>query len=176
VIACPECGTRAPGDVVPGATYARPSCGNPVLARTLPDAPRDSLSIPAPPRRFPWRAAAAAFVVLGGAYLGTYSLLTAESKRQRASLEGAYGPALLTAEEPPPLPPGATPAQMRERQPKQQMYEDRLRYEKLGSRIDVFFYAMLAAFAAQTLFTALLALKARQAKASAPPSGRSRRA
>ena len=179
---CPECATPAPAGTAPGRAYACPRCGNPVLAVDRPASPPaaaadDDASPDAPPPRFPWTLALVAFVVLGAAYVGAYELLSAEAKREKASLERVHGAALATFPPPGPAPEASAAAALRAWQAARDRHADRLRHEQLGRRIDLYFVAMMGAFVAQSALTAVLAVRSRsRAKARAAPRPRAPRA
>jgi hypothetical protein len=102
--------------------------------------------------------AAIAFVVLGAAYLGVYELLTAEAKRERAHLERNYGSELTTANDPGPPPSAEKTEELKAFLRARDGWDARRQYEAHGRRIDMFFAALLGAFAVQSLLTAALAL------------------
>lgn len=152
---CPECGEASPPGAKPGTAYACPSCGNPVLPVARP-APRPAAE-PAPAPRAPWKVGIAVFVVLAAAYLGVYELLTAEAKHERDRLLALHGPAITTYEDPAGGPPQTgDAAALREYVKAHEKFEDRQAYEKRVSRIDAMFVGLMAAFAAQVLFTGVL--------------------
>lgn len=162
-LACPECGAPAPRGAVAGRAYACPGCGNPVLP-TEREARAPAAAAAPPPvesgrRRRTVGLALAAFFVLGAAYVGVYELLTAESKRELAELERIHGADVVTAPPPGARPAADDPAALRAWNATRDRYEVRTRHETLTSRTGWFFRGMLAAFAAQTLLTAWLAVK-----------------
>lgn len=182
-LGCPECGTPAPAGTPPGRAYACPRCRNPVLAvdRPPPSAPTGAPAAAEPPAgdaapRFPWLLAVVAFVVLGAAYVGAYELLSAEAKRERASLERVHGAAALAAfPAPGPVPEASDAAALRAWQTARDRHADRVRHEQLGRRVDLYFFSMMGAFVAQTVLTAVLALRSRsRSKAPAAPRPRAR--
>ncbi len=163
-LACPECGAAAPRGAVPGAAYACPGCGNPVLP-TVREARPAAPAPPAPPAPTGRRTlglALAAFFVLGAAYVGVYELLTAESKRELAEIERVHGADVVAAPSPGPRPGADDPAGLRAWNAVRDRYDVRTRHEALTNRTDWFFRGMLAAFGAQTLLTAWLGLKSRR--------------
>lgn len=193
-LACPECGAAAPRGAVAGRAYACPGCGNPVLPaergpRPTPSAgaaPRSAgasgarasdapasdgpASAGAAPRSGARRTlglAAAAFLVLGAAYVGVYELLTAEAKRERAEIVRVHGADVLEAPSPGPRPETSDAVALRAWNAARDRHELRTRHEALTQRADWFFRGMLAAFAAQAVLTAALAVRTLRAPAAA---------
>jgi len=185
-LSCPECGAAAPRGAAVGRAYACPGCGNPVLpaaqrARPTPSAapgPRSSDGMP--PREAPSSSsgrrtlglALTAFFVLGAAYVGVYELLTAEAKRECAEIVRVHGADVVDALAPGPRPETSDAVALRAWNAARDRYELRMRHEALTQRADWFFRGMLAAFAAQTVLTATVAV--RTLRAPAVPRGGTR--
>jgi len=130
---------------------------------------------PPPAPRAPWKVGLVVFVVLAAAYLGVYELLTAEAKRDRDRLLALHGPAITTFPDPGP-PQVVVASSLRDYTKARARYEDRRSYEGRVSRIDAMFVGLMAAFAAQTLLTAVLLLKSALARRAAGARARARTA
>ena len=171
--ACPECQAQAPDGTTAGTPYACPKCGNPTLPirRRVPAVPPE----PPPAARPAWRVAILAFVVLGAAYFGIYELLTAEAKKERDRLFAKHGAAVTAFVDPGDPPTGGDASSLKEYVAVHEKFEDRRTYESRVSRIDTMFTALLLAFGAQSIFTAILlakaALRIRQASKARAPRG-----
>ena len=105
----------------------------------------------------------AAFVVLGAAYVGVYELLTAETQRERAEIVRLHGTDVVDARAPGPRPETGDAVALRAWNAARDRYELRTRHEALTRRADWFLRGMLAAFAAQTVLTAALAIRSLRA-------------
>jgi DNA-directed RNA polymerase subunit RPC12/RpoP len=173
--ACPDCGADAPDGTRAGAPYACPDCGNPVLpARARTRAGRDAGPVePETGARPAWKLALVAFVVLGAAYFGLYELLTAEAKKERDRLYAKHGAAVTAFADPGAPPQGGDAAGLKAYLAARENYDDRLAYQSRLSRIDTMFTALMLAFGAQSVFTAILlaktALRMRKASTGRAP-------
>ena len=171
--ACPECQAEAPDGTRAGTPYACPNCGNPTLPirRRVPATPPERATVARPA----WKLAIVAFVVLGAAYLGVYELLTAEAKKERDRLFAKYGSAVTAFADPGDPPVGGDASSLKEYVAAHEKFGDRQTYESRVSRVDTMFTALLLAFGAQSLFTAILltntALRIRAASRSRASRG-----
>ena len=108
-----------------------------------------------PRSRIPWRTVGLAVLVLAGAHLGGYLLLTAQARKEQRGIEEMRGrPALEAAGEPTPVAPGNAAA-YRDYLKALDLWKDRRRRDELADRVSMFKTWFAGAFAAEVLFGAL---------------------
>ena len=116
-----------------------------------------------------------AFVLLGAAYVGVYSVLTAEARRERDDLLALPdGATLWTAEEPPAAPTGQEAPAIKAWKRTQERWADRQKLEQRSKQVDALFTGLVGAFVLQSAVTLVILVRLSQRSTSTKSRPRER--